>query len=184
MGIGVPRPEGWSCCGEEGCKFAQKCWDTDTPIGRVVTTGDGVLQHIECGEDLTVCGKQVVAYPLHWDTTTIVGCAVCFSAALRMSDKGAVSQPGASGGGSDTEERGVTAPTPAPNACGHAFCADGICTFECEEERSWFREAESHDPSVAALKDALAQAKAWIEAHFPENEDWTILNTIDDALGG
>lgn len=44
--------------------------------GRAVDAGDGLL-HIEGAEGQTLCGETVQTYPLHWATTTVVGCGIC-----------------------------------------------------------------------------------------------------------
>lgn len=44
--------------------------------GRAVEAGDGML-HIEGVDGATLCGEAVQAYPLHWDTRTVVACGLC-----------------------------------------------------------------------------------------------------------
>lgn len=44
--------------------------------GRAVDASDGLL-HIEGAEGVTLCGEPVEAYPLHWDTTTVIACGLC-----------------------------------------------------------------------------------------------------------
>ena len=37
------------------------------------------MLHVEGPDGQTMCGQEIAAYPLHWDTTTVVACAAASS---------------------------------------------------------------------------------------------------------
>ena len=63
--------------------------------GRAVEARDGML-HVEGPDGQTMCGQEIAAYPLHWDTTTVVACGSCLIAAgvpLKRTASGATGEP-------------------------------------------------------------------------------------------